>query len=315
MKHFVWDISSDVIFITDSYEALDNYNDYISGMIYESPEEGRKIILHSDDATNSVDIGYFVKLWNASFPDQDIILDNVSTQNMKTSAKKLYRIDEPITKLDYDLFPEYAKYMNSEGHIHPDADPDTLKKRHQLVGDLSEHIFKHANIPGLSLIQDDEHLAHTNSPIDNIFHFDIGNGLGPQQFAAEIKGASSHNKRPYRYSLTGYGRKSSNTAAEEKKAYVAKLGKDYSPATVGVTMRYDDNMADIYMLPHQIGSFSRSTEGAIPLAENVPFDFNGFHPDPYHQSRAPEKRIHGVDAGPSTYEEPNLDEIFGRESN
>jgi hypothetical protein len=310
MKHFIWNLSSDIIFMTENYEALGPNDDYVSGIYYESPE-GDKVILHSDDMTASFSIEYFVKLWNASFPDKQITLDNVSSQEVKTSAKKLYRVDEPITRLDYDLFPEYAKYMNSEGHIHPDADPDTLKKRNQLVGDLSELIFKHANIPGLSLVHDDDHLVHTNSPIDNLFHFDLGNGFGPQHFAAEIKGSSSHNQRPYRYLITGYGRKSSKTSADDKRAYISKLGKDYSPATVGVTMRYDDNMADLYMLPHQIGSFSRSTKGAVPLLENMPFDFNGFHPDPYHQSRAPERRVHGVDTGPLNYESPDPDEIFG----
>jgi hypothetical protein len=310
MKHFIWNLSSDIILMTENYEALGPNDDYISGIFYESPE-GNKVILHSDDMTSSFSIEYFVKLWNASYPDKEITLDNVSSQKMRTSARKLYRVDEPINRLDYDLFPEFARYMNSEGHIHPDADRDVMKKRKDFVGDLAELIFKNANIPGLSLVKDDAHIQKRNSPIDNLFHYDIGNGLGPQHFAAEIKGTSSHNQRPYRYSLSGYGSKSSNTAAEDKKAYLASIGRDYSPSMIGVTMRYDDNMADLYMLPHQFGSFSRSTKGAIPLLENMPFDFNGFHPDPYHESRAPERRIHGVNAGPLNYKEPNIDEIFG----
>lgn len=310
MKQFIWDVNSDLIFITDNYEVVGPEDAYISGRYYDT-DDGTKILLHSDDLTIPVNLDYFVRLWNSTYPDKEISGADISLSHLKTanSERKIYRVEKPIIKLDYETFPEFAEYMNSEGHIHPEADPDMMKQRNALVGRLGEMIFRNSHIPGLHLVDDPIHdPTHPNSPIDSFFQYDVGNG--PQLFAGEIKASSSHNQRPYRYTITGYGAKSSNTAAQDKIGHISTW-KDYSPASVGITMRYDDNMVDAYLMPHQIKSFSRSTTGAVPLIENMPFDFNGFHPSPYHSSRSPERRTHGVVVPYTPQPEPDLDEIFG----
>jgi hypothetical protein len=185
-----------------------------------------------------------------------------------------------------------------------------MKKRNELVGSLGEMIVRHGNIPGLEMVQDDDHPVDLkNHPIDMLFNYDLGDGNGKQPFGAEIKASSSHNARPYRYTLTGYGRKSSKQSVIDKMSH-DDIWQNYSPSMIGITLRYDDNKADVYMLPHALGSFSRSTKGAIPLVEDLPFDFNSFHPSPYHQSRVPEKRIHGVDWRQKYEESPRPEDVF-----
>jgi len=308
MKQILWDIKNDLILLTDKYNTAGPDDEYITGEAHQVGD-GWKVVLHQDDLTAPANIDYFVRLWNASYPEKTITNKDVLVSNkVVTAASRLVVPEKHIERLDFDQYPIFGQYMNSPGHIHPEADPEMMKKRKDLVGDLGELIVKNAKIPGLTRIHDDDHdVDHPNHPIDILFSYDVGNG--PQPFGAEIKAASSHNARPFRYSLTGYGAKSSKQSAIDKLSD-QKLWSKYSPSMIGITLRYDDNKADVYMLPHQIGSFSRSTEGAIPLVEDLPFDFNGFHPDPYHQSRAPERRVHGVDWQQKWKESPNPEDIF-----
>lgn len=307
MKPFVWDVKNNLISITDTPPENNPDGEFLTGELYNS-EDGTKIVLHQDNANVSASIDYFIELWNALYPSMKVSLSDISLGMSRKSSWKIKIAEGTLSKLDYNQFPIFGHYMNSPGHINPEEDPQMMKNRKQIVGDLGELIVKKANIPGLTVLKDKEHdVDHPNHPMDILFNYDVGSGLEP--FAAEIKAASSHNARPYRYSLTGYGRKSSKQAAIDKLSH-SDLWKNYSPAMIGITMRYDDNMADVYMLPHTLGSFSRSTKGAIPLAENMPFDFNGFHPDPYHLSRPEEKRRHGVDWQEKFKESPNPEDLF-----
>lgn len=307
MKQILWDIENDLILVTDSYESVTS-NEYITGELHQT-DNGWKVVLHQDNLTAPANIDYFVRLWNSSYPNKTITNADVYVADKTvTAASRIIPVKNKLVKLDYDQYPEFAHYMNSPGHIHPDEDPDTMKMRNRLVGRLGEMIIRHGGIPGLELLSDDEHDVEADQhPVDALFNYDVGNGKEP--FAAEIKASSGHNLRPYKYIVTGYGAKSSKKAVADKLSHTS-LWENYSPATIGITMRYDDNTVDAYMLPHTIGSFSKSAKGAIPLIENMPFDFNGFHPAPYHQSRAPEKRIHGVNWQQKYEESPDPEDIF-----
>lgn len=307
MKQILWDISNDLILVTDSYDSV-TPEEYITGELHQT-DNGWKVVLHQDNLTAPANIDYFVRLWNSSYPNKTITNADVYVADKTvTAASKIIVPEKHLDKLDYDQYPQFGQYMNSPGHIHPEEDPDMMKYRKQIVGDLGELIVKNAKIPGLTRIHDEDHDVDSHGhPIDILFNYDIGKGLQP--FAAEIKASSFHNKFPYRYSLTGYGAKSSKQSVIDKLSH-NNLWEKYSPAMVGITMRYDDNMADVYMLPNTLGSFSRSNPEAIPLVENMPFDFNGFHPDPYHQSRSPERRVHGVNWQQKYEESPNPEDIF-----
>lgn len=307
MKQILWDISNDLILVTDSYDSV-TPEEYITGELHQTGN-GWKVVLHQDNLTAPANIDYFVRLWNSSYPNKTITNADVYVADKTvTAASSIIPVKNKLVKLDYDQYPEFAHYMNSPGHIHPDEDPDTMKMRNRLVGRLGEMIVRHGGIPGLEILSDDEHDVEADKhPVDALFNYDAGKGKQP--FAAEIKSASGHNQRPYKYIVTGYGAKSTKQAAIDKMSHDA-LWEKYIPATLGITMRYDDNMFDAYLLPYKIGGFTRSAKGVIPLAENMPFNFNGFHPSPYHQSRAPEKRIHGVNWQQKYEESPDPEDIF-----
>lgn len=310
MKQILWNIKNDTVVIADNYSvnATDLENEYISGEIHKT-DSGWKIVLHQDDVTAPANLDYFVRLWNATYPDKVISTSDIHVADkLVTAASKIIVPEKRLEKIDYDQYPEFGHYMNSPGHIHPDEDPDTMKMRNRLVGRLGEMIIRQGGVPGMQILSDDEHDVEADQhPVDALFNYDAGSGKQP--FAAEIKASSGHNLRPYKYIVTGYGAKSSKKAVADKLSHTG-LWEKYSPATIGITMRYDDNAVDAYMLPHAIGSFSKSAKGAIPLIENMPFDFNGFHPSPYHQSRVPEKRIHGVDWRQKYEESPRPEDVF-----
>ena len=308
MKPFIWDINSDLILLTDSYNVADPDSEYITGEAHQT-DGGWKVVLHQDNLTAPANIDYFVKLWNATNPEKIITnADVLISDKLVTAASRIIVPKTKIERLDYDQFPQFADYMNSPGHINPEEDPETMKMRNRFIGQLGEMIIRHGEIPGLESVEDPDHDVYVDKhPIDALFNYDVGNGKEP--FAAEIKASSGHNLRPYKYIITGYGAKSSKKAIADKMSHQSIWDK-YSPATVGITMRYDDNAIDAYILPHSISSFSKSAKGAIPLFEDMPFDFNGFHPDPYHQARAPEKRKHGVDWRQKYEESPSPEDIF-----
>lgn len=78
-QEFIWDLEKDRIFFVLNLDSITpSTNHYITG---EYSDENNSAILFADKVTIPINIDYFIKLWNSSFPDKMITREQTFVKN------------------------------------------------------------------------------------------------------------------------------------------------------------------------------------------------------------------------------------------
>lgn len=78
-QEFIWDLDKDrIFFVLNLDSTTPSTNHYITG---EYSEKNNSAILFADKITIPINIDYFIKLWNSSFPDKMITREQTFVKN------------------------------------------------------------------------------------------------------------------------------------------------------------------------------------------------------------------------------------------
>jgi hypothetical protein len=205
--------------------------------------DGDELIMDFNKVERPVNMGYFIRLWNAQFTSFPLTIDQI-----------IFNLDGEHHK--------FKKQTTRKVSMPPINVP--AGKKLKAVGDLGESLL--SLIPGLQVVR-----PLKTDGVHDVDYEIVWNG---QTYGAEVKTNARTNVDPYRYKLTGYGLFSLADIRRLKTAFCEQNG--VTPAMLGITIDFEANTFDACLLPGEIRTFLGGANTVI--AKGVSFETTGVVP-------------------------------------